>query len=312
LLETVTAIVAIHRDFGNRSNRKLARLKYVLDDWGVPRFREELEMRLGRKLALPRPLAWRRADDYLGWHPQQQATGSSSPLWFVGVRVVSGRVKDFSPQSRLRSGLRAVVEEFRCGVSLTAQQNLYLTGIADHDRLRVAALLGEFGNVEPKTLPPILRHAIACPALPTCGLAITESERILPEVAADIQAEFNSNGLRDQVVHLRTTGCPNGCARPYTAEIGIVGVSVSLYTIYLGGSPVGTRLGSVFATNVKRADLAARLRPVIEYYARSGYPRESFGDFCHRVGVDKLGDERLAGKSPVAVEGTQEIDEVVV
>jgi sulfite reductase (ferredoxin) len=309
LIEAVTAMVAIHRDFGNRSNRKLARLKYVLDAWGVPRFREEVETRLGRKLAPPRPLTWRRADDYLGWHPQQ-ATGASSPLWFFGVRVMAGRVKDFSPQSRIRSGLRAIVEEFQCGVSLTAQQNLYLTGIAGHDRLRVAALLREFGIVEPKALPPILRHAMACPALPTCGLALTESERILPEVAAEIQAEFNSNGLPDQVVHLRTTGCPNGCARPYTAEIGIVGASVALYTIYLGGSPVGTRLGSVFAENVKRTDVATRLRPVIEYYARSRHLRESFGDFCYRVGVAKLRDECIAGKGPASAGVSHEIEVV--
>lgn len=287
LLETVTAIVTIHRDFGNRTNRKLARLKYVIDEWGVARFREELERRLGRELALPRPLAWKRAEDYLGWH-RQEAAGDGTPQWFVGIRVVAGRIKDSADGVRLRSGIRAVVQEFGCVVSLTAQQNLYLSGIAEADRLPVAGRLREYGIAEAKTLPPILRHAMACPALPTCGLAITESERILPEVVNELQGEFNAVGLADQVVHVRTTGCPNGCARPYTAEIGIVGASVAMYTIYLGGSAVGTRLGSVFAENVRRSELAARLRPVIETYGQNRRGPESFGDFCHRFGVAQL------------------------
>ena len=309
LLEVVTAIVTIHRDFGNRANRKLARLKYVLDEWGVARFREELEKRVGRALLPPRQLAWRRAEDYLGWH-RQAAAGDGPATWFVGVRVISGRVKD-SDEARIRSGLRAVAEKFGCGVSLTAQQNVYLTGILEKDRSAVAALLREHGIAEGNSLPPILRHAMACPALPTCGLAITESERILPEVVSDIQAEFSACGLGEQVVHLRTTGCPNGCARPYTAEIGIVGASVAMYTIYLGGSPVGTRLGVAFAENVKRPDLAERLRPVIELYAALRLDSESFGDFCHRLGVANLRARFAPAKAPSLIESKEEPEEAV-
>lgn len=287
LLEVVSAIVTIHRDFGNRSNRKLARLKYVLDAWGVAKFKQELESRVGRELAPPKPMNWNRATDYLGWH-QQGVDSEGRVVWFVGIPILAGRVKDFDETRRIRSGLRAVVEQYRPGVRLTCQQNVYLSGIRDADRFAVAALLREHGISEPAQLPPVLRHAMSCPALPTCGQAITESERIMPQVVAEIQAELNQVGLRDEVVHLRTTGCPNGCARPYTAEIGIVGASVDMYTIYLGASPLGTRLGSVFAQNVKRRDIPVRLRPVIEHYKEAKRPGEAFGDFCHRVGVEAL------------------------
>ena len=292
LLEVLTAIVTIHRDFGNRSNRRLARLKYVMDEWGVSKFKKELENRVGRELAPPRPLHWTRSRDYLGWHRQGQ-DAEGNPVWFVGVRVISGRVKDFDEKRRIRSGIRTIVQNFRPEVRLTCQQNLYLSGIRQEDRPAIAVLLREFGLADPETLPPVLRHAMACPALPTCAQAITESERIMPEVVAEIQAELNAVGLRNQPVDLRTSGCPNGCSRPYTAEIGVVGASVDMYTIYLGASPLGTRLGIVFAQNVKRHDIAARLRPVIQHYRNSRRPGEAFGDFCHRVGVQALQEVAL-------------------
>lgn len=288
LLEVCAAIVAIHRDFGNRTNRKLARLKYVMDEWGVPKFKAELEKRLGRQLAPPQPLTWNRADDYLGWHRQTNAADGQS-LWFVGVRVISGRIKDYNDRQRLRTGLREIVTAFPVDVRFTCQQNLYLGGIREADRPGIAAVLREYGLISaPESLPPVLRYAIACPALPTCALAITESERIMPEVVTEIQSELTQAGLGDQVVHLRTSGCPNGCSRPYGAEIGIVGASLDMYTVYLGASPLGTRLGEVFATNVKRHDIAPRLRPVIEHYKDERRPSETFGDFCYRIGVPSL------------------------
>jgi sulfite reductase (ferredoxin) len=208
----------------------------------------------------------------------------------VGLPIISGRVQDFNADRRLRSGLRAIVESYRLEVRLTCQQNVYLVNIRDSHRHAIERMLRTFGLVEPEALPPVLCHAIACPALPTCGQAITESERIMPEVVAEIQRELNALGLKDQVVHLRTSGCPNGCSRPYTAEIGIVGASVDMYTIYLGASPLGTRLGTTFAQNVKRHELADKLRPVIECYRDMRETGEFFGDFCHRIGVANLRD----------------------
>jgi sulfite reductase (ferredoxin) len=282
LLEVVSAIVTIHRDFGNRTNRKLARLKYVMDDWGVAKFKQELESRVGRPLRAPSQLSWTRALDYLGWHRQ------SDDQWFVGVRVVAGRIKDYDSERRIRTGLRAIVEKFGYDVRFTAQQNLYIVGIPDHERREVTRILREHGIADPESLPPVLRHALACPALPTCGLAITESERIMPEVVAEIQRHLDEAGLACQDVQLRTSGCPNGCSRPYTAEIGIVGASLNMYTLYLGASPFGTRMGSVFATNVKRHDVAPLLRPAFDYYKANRLSDEAFGDFCHRVGIKAL------------------------
>lgn len=282
LLEVCSAVVTIHRDFGNRTNRKLARLKYLLDEWGVPKFKAELERRVGRPLAEPRPLGWDRAEDFLGWH-QQGTDPSGAPTWFVGVRILSGRVRDFSDEHRFRSSLREIVTRYGLEVRLTCQQNLYLCGIQGKDRAEIQALLEACGLQGPEKLPPVLRHAIACPALPTCGQAITESERILPGLVSQVQEELNATGLQNQVVHFRTSGCPNGCSRPYTAEIGIVGASVDMYTIYLGASSLGTRLGFVFATNVKRDDIVPRLRPVLESYKQTRTPEESFGDFCDRT-----------------------------
>ena len=287
VLEIATAIVTIHRDFGNRVNRRLARLKYVLDEWGPAKFKQELEARVGRDLAPPRELAWSRGEDYLGWHRQGTAE-DGAPLWFAGIRVIAGRIKDFDETRRVRAGLRAIVQQFRPGIRLTSLQNIYLSNIRETDKPRIAALLREHGILEPQQLPPVLRHAMSCPALPTCGQAITESERIMPEVVADVQAELDAAGLSDQVVHLRTTGCPNGCARPYTAEIGIVGASVGMYSIYLGGTPLGTRLAKLFAQNIKREQLAEKLRPLILRYRENRFENEGFGDFCHRLGIEAL------------------------
>ena len=287
LLAVCEGIVSIHRDFGNRGNRKLARLKYVLDAWGVEKFKAELESRVGHTLAAPKPLNWNRAEDYLGWH-RQASDATGSPIWFVGVRIISGRVKDFDAARRVRTGLRTIIERYRPGVRLTAQQNIYLTGISDANRTEVARLLAGHGILEPEALPPVLRHAMSCPALPTCGQAITESERIMPQVVGEVQAALDEAGLGGQVIHLRTTGCPNGCARPYTAEIGIVGASVDLYTIYLGASMLGTRLGTVFATNVKRHQIVDRLKPIFALYKEARHHNELFGDFCHRLGMDAL------------------------
>lgn len=272
VLEVSKAVVTIHRDFGNRVNRKLARLKYVIDDRGLDWFKQELAARLGRPLVPPRALEWTRADDYLGWHPQ--AGGG----WFFGLRVVSGRLA-----GAIRGAVREVVETFGCDVRFTAQQNLYFAGLKEEQKPQVERTLRRHGVALPHELPPVLRHSMACPALPTCGMAITESERILPDVATEVQSELNALGLDDRIVHLRTTGCPNGCARPYTAEIGIVGESVELYTIYLGGSPRGDRLAQPYRRLIPLRELASTLRPLFEQWRATGLPDEAFGDWFHRV-----------------------------
>ena len=277
LTAAVEAIIAIHRDYGNRTNRKLARLKYVLEEWGMARFKAEFESRMSGPIDAPEPLYWASASDHFGW--QRQADGS----FFLGLPIPSGRVRD-----GLRTGLRELVERFRLAVRLTPQQNLLLTGIAEGDRAEVTRLAAAHGIRFAEQLPPVVREALACVAFPTCGLAITEAERVLPAILDDLHSEMKDAGIGDDAISVRVTGCPNGCARPYTAEIGIVGRSVDLYALYLGASHLGTRLGSMVAENVPRRDIGLRLRPALKLYAAERRPKESFGDFCNRVGFQTL------------------------
>ncbi|MBI5084930.1 MAG: NADPH-dependent assimilatory sulfite reductase hemoprotein subunit [Acidobacteria bacterium] len=271
VLAVAKAAVAIHRDFGNRENRRLARLKYVLDERGVEWFRGELEARIGWRLAPPRELTWRRQEDYLGWHRQGEER------WFFGLRVVSGRLK-----GGVRQAVCDAVKATGCEVRFTVQQNLLLAGLSSEGRTVVGEILRRHGVPMPMELPPVLRHSMACVSLPTCGQAITESERVLPQVADDLQKELDTVGLDRQIVHVRMTGCPNGCARPYTAEIGIVGESVGLYTIYLGGSPRADRLARAWKRLVPLAGLGEALRPLFGRYASERASGEAFGDWCER------------------------------
>ncbi len=282
LLEAAKAVVSIHRDFGDRGNRRLARLKYIVEAWGVPRFRQEVESRLGVSLEDPRPLAWHRADDYLGWHPQGDGG------WFYGVRVISGRIRDDLRQ-QVRRGLRAVVESVRPQVRLTPQQNLLLAGIAPEDKIEVERLLRVHGIVPASKLPPVLRHSMACPALPTCGQAVAEGERVWPDLAADIDRAWAGAGLAGEPLIVRMTGCPNGCARPYTAEVGIVGQSPDLYSLYLGGDPLGTRLAELCRHELPIGEVPQTLSILFEAFASARPAGERFGDWAFRYGAARLG-----------------------
>ncbi len=279
--DLVEAIVGIHRDFGNRSNRKLARLKYVIDEWGVARFREELERRFGERLRKARSLTWASGDDHLGWHAQGEGR------WYLGVRVPNGRVAD-REGVQLRSVLRELAGGAVEALHPTPQQNVLLTGIAEGERAVVDRALRSAGVRPASELPPELRHSMACPALPTCGQAVTEAERVAPQVLEDVHGKLAAAGLDAEPVVVRITGCHNGCARPMTAEIGIVGQSTELYSIFVGGSRLGTRLAESFATNVPRPEIGTRLAPAFAQYAAGRRTGESFGDFCHRVGVEAL------------------------
>lgn len=272
VLEVARAVVSIHRDFGNRENRRLARLKYILDERGVEWFRQELFSRLGRTLAPPRELKWTRQEDYLGWHEQ------GGGLWFLGLRVISGRLK-----GSVRQAVNEIVRTTGCEVRFTAQQNLLLCGLKSEQKALVDGILKQHGVPHAQELPPVLRHSMACVSLPTCGQAITEAERVLPDVAAALQKELDAVGAEGQTIHVRMTGCPNGCARPYTAEIGIVGETVGKYTIYLGGSPRADRLSEPWKKLVALEELGATLRPLFERYAAERTEGEAFGDWWHRV-----------------------------
>lgn len=281
VVEIVETIVTIQRDYGDRQNRKHARMKYVVEERGIAWFRAELEQRLGRSVQDPRPLSWQGVEDHLGWHAQGDGR------WFLGLSVTNGRVKNEGTVN-LRSGLRAVIAEFRPGIRLTAQQNILLTDIPRTQRHALAARLAEYGVVTDPSRLGLQRFALACPALPTCGLALAEAERVSPDVVGRIENELRVLGLEDEPLSIRMTGCPNGCARPFMGDIGFVGRTKDVYNIYIGGDQANTRLNTLYASLVHLNDLAATVRPLLEIWRVARHPGETFGDFSHRVGVEYL------------------------
>jgi len=280
-LDTIKAIVTVHRDFGDRTNRKHARLKYVLQEWGLEKFREELQSRLPFPLQAAKPMPAFEAPDHLGWNEQGDG------VWYIGLPVESGRIVDLGTK-RLRSGLREVISRFNLSVRLTAQQNILLADVREQDREAVSNLLNEYGITRVEDISGVRRNSLACPALPTCSLALTEAERALPHVLEDIEGTLDEVGLGQEPIVLRMTGCPNGCARPYVAELALVGRSINKYVIYLGGNAVGTRLARPFMDLVPIDKLSLTLKPIFERFRDERTTGEAFGDYCDRVGFDSL------------------------
>ena len=280
-VEVIKAIVTVHRDFGDRTDRKHARLKYVLHEWGVEKFKVELQSRLPFPLQEARPMPEFKVEDHLGWN--KQARGK----WFVGLPVESGRIAD-KGSYRLRSGLRAIIETFGLSVRLTAQQNILLADVKTKDRAAVDAMLKEYGITTVDQITGLRRNGLACPALPTCGLAITEAERVMPNVLDSIEDALEETGLIQEPIVMRMTGCPNGCARPYVAEIAFVGRSLNKYVIYLGGNAVGTRLARPFMDVVPIDKLAPTMKPIFARFREERQSGEAFGDYCDRVGFEML------------------------
>jgi sulfite reductase beta subunit-like hemoprotein len=263
------AASTLYRDHGDRANRRHARMKYILEDRGVEWFREEVSRRLGFPLPPPAEVDDYQVDDHLGWH--RQADGR----WLVGVWVENGRIHD-SSEVCIKTGLRAIVAETKADVRLTGQQNLILVNIPDDTRPRVEALLRQYGlHAGDAQLSTLRRFAMACPALPTCGLAVAESERYLP----DVIGELEERGYGDEHVWIRMSGCPNSCSRPPTAEIGIIGRSLGLYNVYAGGSFEGTRLCQLYAPDVRAADLVNTLADMLDRWRRERREGEAFGDW---------------------------------
>jgi sulfite reductase (ferredoxin) len=281
VLSIVETIVTIQRDYGDRQNRRHARMKYVIEERGIDWFRAQLEQRLGRGVQDPHPVEWHSAHDHLGWI--EQGDGH----WSLGLFIENGRIKD-DADIQLRTGLRRAVEKFHPGVRLTPQQNILFTDLTDEQRAPLTALLTEYGiPTDPDTIGT-RRFAMACPALPTCGLAVAESERVLPTIIRRIQADLAELDLSSEQVSVRMTGCPNGCARPYLGDIGFVGRTKDVYNLYLGGDGAGTRLNTLYAPSVHLDNIVTTLHPLFRLWRDEREMGESFGDFCHRVGFDYL------------------------
>ncbi len=299
VLRVVTVIVEVQRDHGNRENRRRARLKYLVDEWGVERFKTKVEEYLdGDNLASARPVAVQGIDDHLGWHPQGDGK------FYFGLYVENGRIKD-QDGFRMKTGLRKLLERFRPPLRLTPQQSILLCDLPRESQEEIHELLGEHGISRLNEISNVRRHAIACPALPTCGLAITESERVLPRVIDRLETELVRLGLNTDEFTVRMTGCPNACARPYTADIGLVGKAVGKYTVLVGGSMRGDRLNFVYKDMVPLENIVDELLPLLASYKRERKPDESLGDFCDRNSVDDLKQFGEAWTAPAnAAEGT--------
>ena len=268
-------VVTVQRDFGNRSDRKHARLKYTIERMGLAEFRAELERRLGHALAPARDFAFTGNGDRLGW-----AEGDDG-RWHLTLFIENGRVRDQGDR-RLLSGLHAIAELGIGRFILTPNQNLVLADVPAERRGEVDALVREYGLDAP--LSGLRRNALACVALPTCGLALAESERYLPNLISRLEEELDRVGLAQEDITIRMTGCPNGCARPYLAEIGLVGRSPGVYNLYLGGAFDGTRMNKLYRKDVDDDAIVASLTPLFRDYAEHRSRGERFGDYAVRAG----------------------------
>ena len=281
LLEAAAAVVRLHRDYGDRGNRRHARLKYVIAENGEEWARAQLCEYLGKELEPCRPLPALSVPDHLGWH--EQGDGKL----YLGIPVASGRIVD-SAGGQIRTALREIVARFRCDPILMPSQDIILSEIGPEDRDAITAILREHGVRLGEDMLPTERWALACPALPTCGLALTEAERVRDDIVTAIEGSLAHHGLERERLSIRITGCPNGCARPYTGDIGIVGRMPGYYALFVGGDFEGTRLNTPIADKVALREIGATFDPLFALYASDRIAGEGFGDFCHRIGLPAL------------------------
>jgi sulfite reductase (ferredoxin) len=281
LLDAAKAIVMVQRDYGDRTSRKHARMKYLIHDRGLDWFRAEVEKRFGKTLSPAHSIHWNGFDSHLGWHEDGVGRG------YYGISIENGRIQDMEG-FQLKTALREIVNQFKTPVHLTATQDLLVCDLKKEQLIELEQILESYGVKTPDKLSNARKFSMACPALPTCGLAITESERVLPALINALEVVLRQMNLQDEKITLRMTGCPNGCARPYSAEVALVGRAAGAYNIYLGGRFDGTRLNQLFAESIPEADVVTKLGLVFEQFKAKRKPNELFGDFCYRTGMKSL------------------------
>jgi sulfite reductase (NADPH) hemoprotein beta-component len=272
-------VVRIQRDFGDRVDRKLARFKYTIDRHGLDWLKAEVEERLGSSLAEPRPFSFTTNSDAYGW--RQAEDGS----WFFTLFIENGRILDRDSQAMM-TGLREIARVHRGDLRLTPNQNLIIARIADGERRTIEQLLDDHGLDQGLGGASVLRrHSIACVGLPTCGLAMAESERFLPDFISKLEDIVNSCGLDEEPITIRVSGCNNGCSRPYVAEIALSGRGPGTYNLYLGGGFFGQRLNKPVLVNVDESAILEALEPMLRRYGQDREPGERFGDFLIRNNI---------------------------
>jgi sulfite reductase (NADPH) hemoprotein beta-component len=278
-IDVAEKVMLVQRDWGNRESRKNARLKYTVERFGVDKYKAEVESRLGYKLGEARPFKFTSMGDPIGWYQ------GPDKKWHLGLFIEAGRIKDW-PDKRLRTAIREIAKAGGVTFSVTGNQNIIICNVGARQKPKIDAILKSHG-IAIETSSGLRRNSISCVALPTCGLALAESERFLPELITTLEESLDKAGLRQDDIVIRMTGCPNGCGRPYMAEIGFVGRAPGLYNLYLGAAHDGTRLNKLYAQDVGKARIVELLEPLFMRYAKERGEGERFGDFVIRIGVVK-------------------------
>ncbi|MDQ0059857.1 assimilatory sulfite reductase (NADPH) hemoprotein subunit [Paenibacillus harenae] len=277
VIDVAEKTVTIQRDYGDRAVRKHARFKYTIDDRGLDWFVNELHDRLGWKLEEARPFEFDSNGDRYGW------VKGSNNKWHLTLFIQNGRVMD-DGDSRLMTGLREIAKIHTGDFRLTANQNLVIANVSTANKKKIIALATEYGLTDGIQYSALRRNSMACVSLPTCGLAMAESERYLPTLMDKLDPMLEELGLRDQEIVIRMTGCPNGCARPMLAELSFIGKAPGKYNMYLGGSFTGHRLNKLYKENIGEAEILESLQPIFAKYAQERKANEHFGDFVIRAG----------------------------
>jgi sulfite reductase (NADPH) hemoprotein beta-component len=277
-------VVTTQRDWGNREVRKHARLKYTIETRGIDVFRAEIEKRVGHKLGAPKPFKFTSTGDVIGW------SQGANKLWHLTLFVENGRIKDV-PGHTMRKAFREIAETHSdCPWVLTSNQNVIIANVNNKAKSDIEAILSKHG-VSITASSGLRRNSMACVSLPTCALGLAESERYLPKLTDKLEDVLDQAGLRNDDIMMRMTGCPNGCARPYLAEIGFVGRGPGLYNLYLGAAFDGSRLSKLYAQDVDEAKILKLLTPLLQRYAKERATTangvERFGDFVIRIGAIK-------------------------
>lgn len=280
VIDVAEKTVTIQRDYGDRAVRKHARFKYTIDDRGIDWFIDELHNRLGWKLEEARPYHFDHNGDRFGW------VKGSNNKWHFTLFIQNGRIKD-EGNHQLMTGLREIAKVHNGEFRLTPNQNLVISNISSQKKKKIEEMFKTYGLTEGGQYSALRRNSMACVALPTCGLAMAESERYLPELLNKIEPMLDEVGLRDEDIVIRMTGCPNGCARPMLAELAFIGKAPGKYNMYLGGGFTGNRLNKLYKENIGESEILDSLRPILSQYAQERREGEHFGDFTIRAGYVK-------------------------
>ncbi|KAJ1431962.1 hypothetical protein B484DRAFT_448123 [Ochromonadaceae sp. CCMP2298] len=293
-MELTKCIVAAQRDHGNREIRANARMKYLVHNLGVDSFRTLVEGYFGKKIQPWREIEEWKYNDWMGWH--EQGDGKM----FLGLNVEQGRIRDYGESEdkypemgalknvKMRSAVHKIVKEYQLTTVLSPTQSVFFKDVDPKDRPAIDAILKAHGVKSIEETDPLVRLSMACPAMPLCGLAVTEAERRMPDFNIKVRGLLDKLGLGQEQIMMRMTGCPNGCARPYMAEMALVGDGPDMYQVWVGGSPVLTNVAEVYRDKVKYVNIEATLEPLLAYWGQSRQPGEAFGSFTHRVGVADL------------------------